>query len=309
MNRWTGGLLAAATGLAWIATGPAGRAWIDRATGAGPGVEPVASAGVAAERVVAEGRVVAYPGAEVVVGTEAAGRIVRLEVAEKSVVRRGQVIAELNAADLVAARGEAEAQRAVSESDLRHATREIEREQALLNRRAGTPQKVDEWRHQVEMARARIRLAEASVRRLDALIDESTIVAPIDGVVTARHVDAGETVEVAAAIVTIVDLSRLRIEAEVDELDIPRVSLGAGVEVAAEGYAARWPGSVEELPDAVTGRRMRPEDPGRPIDARVLPVKVALSAATPLKLGQRVDLSIAAGPLAPSLARRDGWRR
>ena len=39
-------------------------------------------------RVIAEGRVVTYPGAEVVVGTEAAGRIVRLDVREKSVVRR-----------------------------------------------------------------------------------------------------------------------------------------------------------------------------------------------------------------------------
>ena len=40
-------------------------------------------------RVIAEGRVVAYPGAEVVVGTEAAGRIIRLDVQEKSVVRQG----------------------------------------------------------------------------------------------------------------------------------------------------------------------------------------------------------------------------
>ncbi len=37
---------------------------------------------------------------------------------------------------------------------------------------------------------------------------------------------------------------------------------------------------------------MRPEDPGRPIDARVLPVKIAFASPTPLKLGQRVEVTI-----------------
>src|SRR6185312_2522781 len=51
-------------------------------------------------RVTAEGRVVAYPGAEVVVGTEVAGLIVRLTAQERSAVRAGELIAELNSADL-----------------------------------------------------------------------------------------------------------------------------------------------------------------------------------------------------------------
>src|SRR5262249_58958534 len=46
--------------------------------------------------VAAEGRIVAYPGAEVVVGTEVAGLIVRLTVKEKSAVRAGDLIAQLN---------------------------------------------------------------------------------------------------------------------------------------------------------------------------------------------------------------------
>ena len=54
--------------------------------------------------VAAEGRIVAYPGAEVVVGTEVAGLIVRLAVPEKSAVRAGELIAELNSADLRASR-------------------------------------------------------------------------------------------------------------------------------------------------------------------------------------------------------------
>jgi hypothetical protein len=55
----------------------------------------------------------------------------------------------------------------------------------------------------------------------------------------------------------------------------------------------KWNGTVEEIPDSVVGRRTRPADPGRPIDARVLPVKISLAGQAPLKLGQRVDVGIA----------------
>ncbi len=90
---------------------------------------------------------------------------------------------------------------------------------------------------------------------------------------------------------TIADLGRLRVEAEVDEFDIARISRGARAVITAEGHsAAQWRATVEQIPDVVTGRRLRPQDPGRPIDARVLAVKVAFGEATPLKLGQKVDV-------------------
>ncbi len=127
------------------------------------------------------------------------------------------------------------------------------------------------------------------------MIAKTLITAPIDGVVTARHADAGETVAVATEIVTIADLDRVRIEAEVDEYDTGRVELGANVLITAEGFpGASWRGRVEEIPDSVVPRRIRPEDPGRPIDARVLPVKIAFGQPTPLKLGQRVEIEILA---------------
>jgi HlyD family secretion protein len=254
---------------------------------------PKAPQAIAPNRVVAEGRVVAYPGAEVVVGTEVAGRIVALSVDEKSVVHKGDLIAELNAADLRAERAEAEARIAEAEADMRFYQRELQREEALLISNHGTRQNLDSHRRALDAARARRAGAIASRDRCAALIDKTRILAPISGVVTARHAQPGETIEASARLVTIVDLDRLRIEAEVDEFDTAGVAIGAHVAISAEGYATRWPGAVEEVPDSVVGRRLRPEDSGRPIDARVLPVKIALRAATPLKLGQRVEVEIA----------------
>src|SRR6476661_1462795 len=75
------------------------------ARGAGsPSLPALASAPAApspiAGGVVAEGRLVTYPGAEVVVAPETSGTVIRLLVKEKEAVRRGQVLAELKADDL-----------------------------------------------------------------------------------------------------------------------------------------------------------------------------------------------------------------
>ena len=108
-------------------------------------------------RVAAEGRVVAYPGAEVVVGTEVAGLIVRLVAKEKSAVRAGDLIAELNSADLRASRAESDARVAEAEADIRFYDREVRRDQALLAKHATTPQNLDVNLRGLELARARRR--------------------------------------------------------------------------------------------------------------------------------------------------------
>ena len=135
-----------------------------------------------------------------------------------------------------------------------------------------------------EAIRARLIAAIAEQDRQEALIAKTRIIAPIDGVVTARHAHPGETIEAAARIFTIADLSRVRAEAEVDEFDASRIAFNAPVVVTAEGHAnMSWQGIIEEIPDSVVPRRIRPEDPGRPIDARVLPVKISLNAASESK--------------------------
>jgi HlyD family secretion protein len=243
--------------------------------------------------VIAEGRVVAYPGAEVIVGTEAAGRIVRLEVQEKSVVHKGDLIAQLNGEDLKADDALASAKVMEAEADIRFFDREYRRDSSLIARNAGTAQNLDVNRRGLDAAQARRAAALAERDRIAALLAKTRIIAPINGVITSRYVHPGETVEVAAKIVTIADLNRIRIEAEVDEFDTSRVALGADVRITAEGFpGASWKGKVEEIPDSVIPRRIRPEDPGRPIDARVLPVKIQFSVPTPLKLGQRVEIEI-----------------
>jgi RND family efflux transporter MFP subunit len=246
-----------------------------------------------AGRVTAEGRLVTYPGAQVVVATDVAGTLSRLLVAERDHVRKGQLLAELRADDVRAEIAEQQARVSEAEADIRFADSDVDRADRLLAAKVGTQATADRSRSNRDAAHARRETALAAVRRLQAVLAKSRLTAPIDGVVLERNVHSGEHLEAGAQLVTLADLRRTRIEAEVDEFDAGRVALGAPVEVTAEGYDGRsWRGRVEEIPDAVVNRRLKPQDPGRPSDTRVLLVKIALSESSPLKLGQRVEVEI-----------------
>jgi RND family efflux transporter MFP subunit len=245
--------------------------------------------------VAADGRVVTYPGGEVVVGAERAGRVVRLLVDEGRVVGKGELLAELEADALRAALREAQAQVVEADAEARLAELTLHRREDLAREKIVAAHDLDQARRDLEIARARVDTARAAVARDEAQLRETRIVAPIAGTVTARHVQPGEMLEIGRKVVTLADLRRLRIEAEADEADAAALTLGAPVQIRADGFPGRtWSGRVEEIPESVTLRRLKPQDPGRPTDTRVLSVKVAFAEPTPLKLGTTVELKIAA---------------
>lgn len=260
------------------------------------GTKPLAIPASTTAHIAAEGRVVAYPGAEVVVGTDFAGTLRRLPVQEKDAVGKGDVLAEFVADVERAALREAEARVAEAGADVKLFQLERSRAEQLLASKAGAKQAVDKAARDLDGALSRRATAAAEIERLHATIAKSRLCAPISGVVVARHAEAGETLDRGARVVTLVDLKRLRIEAEVDESDASRVVLGAPVAIRGEGEAGpALGGRVAEIPDAVTARRTKPQDPGKPSDTRVLLVKIAFddpSLGAALKLGRRVEVEI-----------------
>lgn len=247
----------------------------------------------AAPAIRAEGQFVAYPGAEVTVGSEITGKIVSLPVDEKSIVKKGQLLVGLDAKETQASLDEARAHIQEANAEVTAAQADVDRMEHLAESHAISRQELDHARRDNDAAIARRDAAVATVAELEARLAKTRIVAPISGVVTARLVQPGEIVEANTRLVTVADLHRTRIEAEVDEYDAGKIALGAPVTVSAEGYGNRtWKGTVEEIPDGVVARRLKPEDPGKPTDTRVLMVKIALGEPTPFKLAQRVQVAI-----------------
>ena len=265
-----------------------------RAMRSSSGKGPAPAAQPSSPVISAEGRLVAYPGAEVTVGTDVAGTLETLSVHEKDSVHRGDVLAVIRANDSRAALNEARARVGEADADIRLYEVERKRAEHLWRDAVGSKQAWEKSERDLDSARARRASSVAEVGRLQAVMDKTVIRSPIDGVVTARFVQGGETIDRGAFIVSIADLSRTRIEAEVDEFDAGRVKAGQNVMVSAEGFEGQhWKGRIEEIPDVVTSRRLKPQDNAKPTDTRVLLVKVAMSEATPLRLGQRVEVAIA----------------
>ena len=236
-GRWSGTALAAATVLQ--ARGPA-----RPRAGAAPPAPPAAAR--AAAGVAAEGRVVAYPGAEVKVGAERAGRLVR-------VARRG------------GPDGAARASSSPRSSRTSCAPPSPRRGPAWPRprRRAGSPRRTSQRRQKlargahrrrerprpanrdVETSRARGETARATVDALrGAARARAASLAPIAGTVIARQVDAGQMVEAGDHAFTVADLGRLRIEGEAHEADAG----GDRARRAGRDHGRRLPGPVLEGP-------------------------------------------------------------
>lgn len=257
------------------------------------GAAPPVAQAVAPASVRAEGRVVTYAGAMVDVRSEIDGRVTMLAVTEQQQVHRGTVIAEIAADELRAALAEAHAQLTEADADTAWLTMEQQRNTKLVQTNSVPRQTLDKVTHDLAAARARHAVAEATVHRLNARLAKTRVTAPIDGTIVSRPVEVGDVVGPGTPLVTIANLRRRRVEAEVDEYDIGRVRLGAPVTITTEGGETQaWRGTVEEIPDMVVPRRLAPQDPGRPSAMKVLLVKVALPQTAPLKLGQRVELAI-----------------
>jgi RND family efflux transporter MFP subunit len=243
--------------------------------------------------VAAEGRVVTYPGAEVKVAAERAGRLISVHVEEGQTVRKGELLAEIESDELRAALDEARARVQEAEAEVRLTELNLARRRQLVAEQILAAHDLDQATRDLEIARARQDTARATVARYEAQLRKSRIVAPLSGTVTAREVDAGEMVATGDVVVSLADLRRLRVDAEADEADAAALALGAPATITADGFPGRtWRGHVEEVADAVTLRKLKPQDPARPTDTRILAVKVAFGEPTPLKLGTTVELRI-----------------
>jgi HlyD family secretion protein len=240
--------------------------------------------------VMAEGRLVTYPGAEVTLASEVDGILNKVLVKEKQTVKQGELLVEVSAYEIEAARSQAQSRLAETEVDIKMYTREDARAKQLVEANFISPQMREKNLYDLNAARSRHATAAAEIRRIDAMLAKTRIRAPIDGTVISRKANAGETVTRGGELMTIANLDKLRIEAEVDEFDAKHVNLGDEVQISAEGYdGVKWRGHIEEIPVNVVARRLQPQDTARPTDTRVLLVKIALDEPIPLKLGQRLE--------------------
>jgi HlyD family secretion protein len=109
---------------------------------------------------------------------------------------------------------------------------------------------------QLDSAQAQVKQAQAALVQAQADLDHTVIVAPVDGVVVARHVDVGQTVAASLQAPTLFevaeDLTRMQVDTNVSEADVGRVRVGMPTTFTVDAY----PGQV--FKGAVTSIRKAP---------------------------------------------------
>jgi len=207
---------------------------------------------------VATGYVVARHSSDV--GVKVGGRIAVLRIEEGTRVRQGQVIAQIEHADidaqLEAARravAEAEAQRVQAVAARGEDSRAVERQRALMKDGITTTAALTGAESVLEVSDARVKSAEAAiasatarVRVIEEALENTNVRAPFDGSVIRKRAEVGETVSPfgvagqatreGGAIATIADLNELEVQTEVSENSVAKLAANMPAAVKLQAY-------------------------------------------------------------------------
>jgi HlyD family secretion protein len=196
------------------------------------------------------------------------GEVVRIAVKEGNWVRKGQFLLELDGTQYRAQLRQSQAALDAAKSSLRlsevaleQAESDLRRKEQLFERKLVSPQEIETSRTQANAERARVDVNREEVARSSAAIlsaqdnlRKTVFTAPIAGTVTQLNVERGEIVMVGTmnnpgtVILSIADLRRMKVEADVDETDVAAIRIGQGATVKVDALPdTTLTGSVVEI--------------------------------------------------------------
>ena len=198
------------------------------------------------------------PVTSVTVGTQVSGIVSTLYVDYNSVVKKGQVIAELDKTNLISELNRAKADLTSAQSTLNYETSNFNRYQTLFDKGLVSANDYESARLSYDKARQSVASSRESVQKAQTNLGYATITSPIDGVVLSKAVEEGQTVAASfntPELFTIAqDLTDMRVIADIDEADIGGVQEGQRVTFTVDAFPEdRFEGQVTQVrPQATT---------------------------------------------------------
>ena len=197
------------------------------------------------------------PWREATVKAKVAGELQALSVREGDTVKSGQVIGRIDPTDYRARLAGSEADVAAAQAALGVAEKNQTTQASLLAKNFISANAYDTTVGNRDAATARLDAARAAADVGRKALADTTLVAPMDGIVSARIVQAGERVPVDGRIVTVSDITRLELAASVPAGEAARLAVGAEITLGVEGLdGVRINGRIERInPAAAPGSR------------------------------------------------------
>lgn len=189
---------------------------------------------------------------QVEVGTQVSGVIEKIYADFNSPVKKGQLLAELDKSTLNEKVTQANASLLSAQSDQTYARQNYDRTKQLHDVKAATDVSLEEAVNRLDNAKTAVANAKANLQQAQVNLSYANIYSPIDGVVLDRSVEEGQTVASSFNTPTLFtiarDLSKMQVEANVDEADIGKVANGQKVTFTVDAYTDDvFTGSVNQI--------------------------------------------------------------
>ena len=180
------------------------------------------------------------PVTSVTVGTQVSGIVSHLYVDYNSVVKKGQVIAELDRTNLISELNTAKANLSSAQSALNYQLSNYNRYKELYNKGLVSADEYESARLQYLQAKEQVNTSKESVQKAQTNLGYATITSPIDGVILSKSVEEGQTVAASfntpELFVIAQDLTDMRVIADIDEADIGGVKEGQRVSFTVDAF-------------------------------------------------------------------------
>ncbi len=197
------------------------------------------------------------PLTEATVKAKVAGELVAVSVREGESVKQGQMLARIDLTEVGAKVAAREADVAGAKAQLVWAEKNLNQQKAMLDKGFISQSAFDNIQSNYDVAVAKQHAADAELVVARKSQGDAVLVAPFSGIVSARLAQPGERVALDAKVVSIVDLSRLQLEASVPPAAIGQVKIGQPMNFRVEGFGERaFAGRIERInPAATAGSR------------------------------------------------------
>ena len=197
------------------------------------------------------------PVTSVTVGTQVSGIVSKLYVDYNSVVKKGQVIAELDKTNLISELTAQRANLSSAQSSLNYQQANYNRYKTLYDKGLVSADEYESALLQYNQAKEQVKTASQSVLRAQTNLGYATITSPIDGVVLSKSVEEGQTVAASfntPELFTIAqDLTDMRVIADIDEADIGGVKEGQRVSFTVDAFPEdKFEGQVTQVRQQAT---------------------------------------------------------
>jgi HlyD family secretion protein len=186
------------------------------------------------------------------VGTQVSGEIRKIYIDYNSHVKAGQLLAELDQRPLVTALTIAEASLDDAKAEMTYQTATYNRTKILFEKRLIAESDYDQVLYNYEKAKASLKTAQLNYDKAKINLGYAFIYSPIDGLVLEMTVSEGQTVAASFTTPTLFtiahDLTRMQVEASVDEADIGQVKEGQRVSFTVDAYPdLQFSGKVTQI--------------------------------------------------------------